>query len=248
MARKKSGGTQIHGSPMLTCPPAKTPARGSPEIACKAPPLRERKRMRLRAQIIDTSIRQFRKRGYENTRVNDIPVELLEIKQPTFFRYFPTKDALLRDVGQKGLQCVRRHLETELSSKASTADRLRQMYYKIAKGIEADRPLWRAVVLSGAMDRVRSPEVREPEDSVDDLLREILTDGRERGEITSIFPVADLAGFIGALHTAVIRDWAIDCTSRRSLIERIRSAVEFFLRAVERKSPQAESAGAESRS
>src|SRR2546429_506120 len=55
--------------------------------------LRERKKARLRQQIIDTSIRLFRKHGYENTRVEDI-VQILEISQPTFFRYFPSKDGL----------------------------------------------------------------------------------------------------------------------------------------------------------
>src|SRR5580658_5836892 len=83
--------------------------------------LRERKKVRLRAQIVDTSMRLFRERGYENTRIDDI-VELLEISQPTFFRYFPSKDAVLRDVGRRGFDCIRQHLETELSSKASTTD------------------------------------------------------------------------------------------------------------------------------
>src|SRR6201997_3915329 len=57
--------------------------------------LRERKKARLRQEIIDTSIRLFRKYGYESTRIDDI-VQMLEISQPTFFRYFPSKDAVLR--------------------------------------------------------------------------------------------------------------------------------------------------------
>jgi AcrR family transcriptional regulator len=67
--------------------------------------LRERKKARLRQQIIDTSIRLFRRRGYENTRVEDI-VQILEISQPTFFRYFPSKDAVLREVGRRGFSAV----------------------------------------------------------------------------------------------------------------------------------------------
>ena len=63
--------------------------------------LRERKKARLRQQIIETAVRLFRKQGYENTRIDDI-VNILEISQPTFFRYFPSKDAVLRDVGQRG--------------------------------------------------------------------------------------------------------------------------------------------------
>src|SRR6516164_9122337 len=125
--------------------------------------LRERKKARLRQQIIDTSIRLFRKHGYENTRVEDI-VQILEISQPTFFRYFPSKDAVLREVGRRGFSCIKEHLETELSTDATTTARLRRMYDTLAREVESDRPLWRAVILSGAMDPVRSPEIRKPEE------------------------------------------------------------------------------------
>ena len=75
--------------------------------------LRERKKARLRQQIIDTSIRLFRRHGYEATRVEDI-VQILEISQPTFFRYFPSKDAVLREVGERGYACICERLRTEL--------------------------------------------------------------------------------------------------------------------------------------
>jgi AcrR family transcriptional regulator len=204
------------------------------ELAAKAeiPGLRERKKARLRQQIIETSIRLFRKRGYENTRVDDI-VQVLEISQPTFFRYFPSKDAVLREVGRRGFACIKEHLETELSSDAATTERLRRMYEGMAREVESDRPLWRAVVLSGAMDPVRSPEIRRPEEIAVSLLRDILAEGQKRGEITRAFPVAHLAEFMEGLYTTVVRRWAIDLTGPHSLSERVRSAVEFFLRGVQ---------------
>jgi AcrR family transcriptional regulator len=194
--------------------------------------LRERKKARLRQRIIDTSIRLFRKRGYENTRVDDI-VQVLEISQPTFFRYFPSKDAVLREVGRRGFACIKEHLETELSSDATTAERLRRMYEGMAREVESDRPLWRAVVLSGAMDPVRSPEMRRPEEIAVSLLREILAEGQRRGEITRAFPVTHLAEFMEGLYTTAVRRWAVDLTGPHSLSERVRSAVEFFLRGVQ---------------
>jgi len=205
--------------------PAKMPlSAGNPEKMG----LRERKKARLRQQIIDTSIRLFRKRGYENTRVEDI-VHLLEISQPTFFRYFPSKDAVLREVGRRGFTCIKEHLETELSSSASTAERLRRMYEAMAREAESDRPLWRAVVLSGAMDPVRSPEARRPVEVAASLLRDILTDGQKRGEITKEFPVAHLAQFMEGLYTNTVRRWVVDIPEPHSLAERVRSAVNFFL-------------------
>src|ERR1017187_11030956 len=112
--------------------------------------LRERKKARLRQQIVDTSIKLFRKHGYEDTRIDDI-VQLLEISQPTFFRYFPSKDAVLREMGERGYACICNRLRSELSSKAGTGERLRRLYVTMAREVEADRQLWQAVVLSGAM-------------------------------------------------------------------------------------------------
>jgi AcrR family transcriptional regulator len=190
--------------------------------------LRERKKARLRQEIIDTSIRLFRKHGYENTRVEDI-VQVLEISQPTFFRYFPSKDAVLREVGRRGFSCIKEHLETELSTDATTTARLRRMYDTLAREVESDRPLWRAVILSGAMDPVRSPEIRKPEEVAVNVLKDVLADGQKRGEIAKEFPAAHLAEFMEGLYTTVVRRWAVDLSGPHSLSERVASAVEFFL-------------------
>jgi AcrR family transcriptional regulator len=193
--------------------------------------LRERKKARLRQQIIDTSIRLFRKHGYEATRIDDI-VQALEISQPTFFRYFPTKDAVLREVGERGYACICERLQSELSSKAGTDERLRRLYVTMAQEVEADRKLWQAVVLSGAMDPVRSAELRGHEEAAVGLLREILTQGQKRGEVTRAFPVVHLAEFMEALYNTVVRQWAVDLTGPHKLTERVRSAVDFFLRGI----------------
>ncbi len=194
------------------------------------PGLRERKKARLRRQIVETALRLFHKRGYERTRIEDI-VQVLEISQPTFFRYFPTKDAVLREVGKKGFACQTEKLKLELSSRATTAERLRRFYETMAKLTEADRPLWQAVVLAGAMDPVRSPDMRKSEEASVSLLREILAQGQDRGDVTRAFPVVHLAEFMEGLFNTVVRQWAVDLTGPHKLTERVRSAVEFFLRA-----------------
>jgi len=193
--------------------------------------LRERKKARLRQQIIDTSIKLFRKHGYEATRIDDI-VQMLEISQPTFFRYFPSKDAVLREVGERGYACICERLRSELSGQAETGERLRRLYVTMAREVEADRQLWQAVVLSGAMDPVRSAELRGHEEAAVSLLREILTQGQKRGEVTRAFPVVHLAEFMEGLYNTVVRQWAVDLTGPHKLTNRVRSAVEFFLRGI----------------
>ena len=193
--------------------------------------LRERKKARLRQEIIDTAVRMFRKRGYEKTRIDDI-VQALEISQPTFFRYFPSKDAVLGEVGRRGFACITDHLRKEISSEATTAEHLRRLYQELARYAEADRPLWNAVVLSGAMDPVRSPNMRERKECALGLLREILVQGQSRGEVSRVFPVDHLAEFMEGLYNTIVRQWAVDLTGPHKLSDRVNSAVEFFLRGV----------------
>ena len=191
--------------------------------------LRERKKARLRQQIIDTSIRLFRRRGYEKTRVDDI-VRILEISQPTFFRYFPSKDAVLREVGRRAFARQAESLKAELANKATTEQRLRRFYETLGNVTEVGRPLWQAVILAGAMDPVRSPELRGAEAATVSLLREIISEGQRNGEITLDFPVIHLAEFMEGLFNTVVRQWAVDLTGPHKLAERVRNAVEFFLR------------------
>ncbi len=191
--------------------------------------LRERKKERLRQQIVETSLHLFRQRGYENTRIDDI-VQSLEISQPTFFRYFPSKDAVLREVGRRAFARQAESLKSELSIQATTEQRLRRFYESLGNVTEVGRPLWQAVILAGAMDPVRSPELRGAEAAAVSLLREIIAEGQKNGEITRDFPVVHLAEFMEGLFNTVVRQWAVDLTGPHKLTERVRNAVEFFLR------------------
>ncbi|WP_437990221.1 acyl-CoA-like ligand-binding transcription factor [Sorangium sp. So ce145] len=56
--------------------------------------LRERKKERTRAQIIETAIELFLKNGYEQTTLDDV-LGVVEVSRRTFFRYFESKEDLV---------------------------------------------------------------------------------------------------------------------------------------------------------
>ena len=59
--------------------------------------LRERKKARARATIQAVALRLFREQGYDATTVQQI-IDIAEVSESTFFRYFPTKaDTVLTD-------------------------------------------------------------------------------------------------------------------------------------------------------
>ena len=58
------------------------------------PGLRERKKAKTRQAIQEQAIRLFRSQGYDRTTVEQI-ADAADVSPSTFFRYFPTKDAVV---------------------------------------------------------------------------------------------------------------------------------------------------------
>jgi AcrR family transcriptional regulator len=191
--------------------------------------LRERKKEHLRQQIMETATELFRKRGYENTRVDDI-VQVLEISQPTFFRYFPSKEEILRQVGCEAYRHITKLLQLESSGNATTADRLLRIYETLCQQIEGDRLLWRSIAVSGALKAIRSELRGADEAQLVDVLERTLAEGQRRGEITRSFPPKQLAQFMEGIGLNVFREWAESAPGQVGINSRIKAAVEFFMR------------------
>jgi AcrR family transcriptional regulator len=68
--------------------------------------LRQRKKDSSRRAIEDAAWELFAERGYEETSINDI-AERADVAPRTFFRYFPTKEAVMYPQFEELLQSVR---------------------------------------------------------------------------------------------------------------------------------------------
>ena len=60
----------------------------------QVPGLRERKKLRTRAQLIEAALELADRQGYESTTVEQI-ADAVEVSPRTFARYFPTKDSVI---------------------------------------------------------------------------------------------------------------------------------------------------------
>lgn len=223
-------------SPPASPPPEPTPSSGPP-----APGLRERKKARLRAQIAETALALFRELGLEGTTVDEV-CRRVEISQPTFYKYFPSKEAILAEHAMLGWGEL---LSGALDAPGSFEARLRACFATIAARMHEDARLWHAIAVSGAYNPVRDPALLRGAAGTRALER-LLAQGQERGELTRDFAAERLASMLEGLMLRVGIEWGAGYLAPRPLAEVMDEALAFFLRAA--RTPQPASAARPARS
>jgi AcrR family transcriptional regulator len=193
--------------------------------------LREEKKVEQRRAILDAAVALFRKRGYEQTRVQDI-IARLRISEATFFNYFPTKDALLYEFAVEDIERSTTAIRTELERHdRSVPDRIRSIMSSWLFGWASDRQFNALVVnrtrlLAGPRGELREKALRNY-----DLLAELFTEGQKRGEIRSDMEPLQLAEMLEGIFVITAGNWLFNWWKDESgpLDERLMRAINVFL-------------------
>jgi AcrR family transcriptional regulator len=193
--------------------------------------LREEKKTAQRRAILGAAIALFRRRGYEQTRVQDI-IERLRISEATFFNYFPAKDALLREFALEQLDLSMAAVRNALAQHDRTVpDRFRDLMRMWAREWGTDREFYaivatRSRMLSGPQGALREKSLR-----LYDLYEELFAEGQRRGEIRTDQMPLHLAEMLEGIVTIISGNWLVGWWKDRteSLEQRFMNAVNVFL-------------------
>lgn len=192
--------------------------------------LRERKKARTHQGIVDAAVEVFRERGYEKTTVEEI-VRRVEISQPTFYKYFSSKDAVLREVAGGMLREWAREAEAASRQEGeSTAAALHRIVETMASTMLEDRALWQCIVLADALNPMRAPEQRDADRDATLGIAAILARGQRRGEITEHFSAVRLAENLISMQLLACLAWGVDMLDGGSIEEVLGEKLDFFLR------------------
>jgi AcrR family transcriptional regulator len=112
------------------------PRAPEPEEEAREPGLRERKKERLRAQLIEAAVRLFAKKGLDATTIDDI-VGSVDVSRRTFFRYFDAKEDVLPAWFDTHVVTLERVIGREPSLVARRYARMEQVSDGLAKRLAA---------------------------------------------------------------------------------------------------------------
>ena len=191
--------------------------------------LRERKKARLRRELLDTALELFRERGYDETRVQDI-VARVEVSEGTFFNYFKAKDALLDEFALVQVEMFRELLRFELDERDSAVpERIRETMRASAIAIAADREFQEVVYTRSNLFSSRG-QLKQRTFVMYEALAALFRAGQGRREIRGDLDPMQLAEILIGVYRLTVTNWLIDWWSEQGELEpRLLAAVDLFL-------------------
>ena len=166
-------------------------------------------------KIVSTAWKLFYRQGYDNTTVDDIVYESGTSKG-SFYHYFSGKDALLSTLSYLFDEKYEELTET-LTPDMSCMDKLlflnRELFRLIEDTIAIDLL---AQLLSSQLVTRSEKHLLDHNRTYYKLLRSIIQEGQQAGELTSAVPVTEIVKAYAMFERALMYDWCL-CDGEYSL-------------------------------
>jgi len=170
-------------------------------------PLREYKKRQKRERLLDASLKLFREKGYEQTKVADI-TRAAGVAKGTFFNYFPTKERVLLALGEQMLGKLGQVSANDIFQQKTTRGKVKAMFHALAAGLDSDRELVKEMVYRG----LRLPDLVDNSRAQLDfraMLTLLIEQGKRKNEIIE---TTDASFVADALYTLYFQQIVLWCS------------------------------------
>jgi len=181
----------------------------------------------MRRRIAEATLDLIRERGYDGATIDEI-VARVEVSQPTFYKYYPSKDAILREHALVGFGAL---LAEQLVQPGTMVERISRCIAAVAQQMEADRDLWYAIAVSNVYNPVRDPQLLASSEAGTRVLEAAIEEGQRQGEFTGAYSARRLASFLEGVMLRVCIEWGAGFPEQRPLVSTMTEGFELFLRA-----------------
>lgn len=187
-----------------------------------APTRTQKRQKETRERIFRVAMELFIKNGFENTTVSEI-TEAADIGKGTFFTYFPTKEAIFRQLGVMMMENMSAAARQGLAAGQPVSRVLKDTLLVSAIWHENNKPITRQMIQSNFYSSADfSNKGRFLE-----LLMELIRSGKTSGEFGSAIDARDAAIVLVGTYFAAVAFWVL--TEDVSLRERFSNSIDVIL-------------------
>ena len=152
----------------------------------------ERKKDKMRQQIITVAMDLFRKQGFYGTTLEQIAQEV-DIAKKTLYNYFPEKEAIISAYVQGFSRKEAFHLDEFIRSYPDIRSRLLAIFEKSAQTYEADPEVWKVYTLYRLRNKFNFSKDEELRSGFEGILTKVIAHAQEEGNIRLDIPAKELA-------------------------------------------------------
>jgi AcrR family transcriptional regulator len=183
----------------------------------------QKRQKETKERIFRVAMELFIKNSFENTTVSDI-TEAADIGKGTFFTYFPTKEAVFKQLGEMTMEIMSTTAEEGIKAKQPIPLILKNTIAASADWHESNKPITQQMVRLNVSMEPNTPNKRR----FFELLNSLIHIGQENGELNHEINTQDAALVLVAIYFTAVSFWAI--TENVSLKERLTSSVDVVLK------------------
>ena len=185
----------------------------------------QRRQKATKERIFRVAMELFESKGFDNTTVAEI-TEAADIGKGTFFTYFPTKEAIFRQLGASTIEDMTLAAQTGLETKQPLAETLRNVLTISIKWHEENKFITRQMTksnLSFSLDSESSNKGRLLE-----LLAQLIQEGQKNGEFNADLNAQNAATVLAGTYFTVLAIWAV--SEDGSLQDRMDASIDVILK------------------
>lgn len=203
--------------------------------------LREQKKKKTKAAILESAMLLFSRQGYENTSVNQM-ARAAGVGKGTIYSYFQSKSEIFLAFCEEQLTFVYEELAEKSGGGASLVEQLLTLFMGefrfVSRNKEFGRILLRETVFPKELTVDRSHEL---DNKYIDLMVPMFKEAQQRGELRTDLELTFVVGHFYALYIMIISGWYM---GRLLTEEDVAMAMEsLFLQALEGLAPTGKPGG-----
>jgi len=189
----------------------------------KEPNRQERKKAKTRGLIFETAIELFSKQGYDDTTIEQI-VAKADVAKGTFFNHFPTKDAILSELGRQRVEMAEVLLQKEFSVLNSAQEKITCLLEVFGQVNEENKEVTELVLRHIFIQMSSEFEQEKQNQRQFKLVIEgIVTEGQMQGEFVNNVEPRHVAEIIAGMYFFTLYHWVqgeLENSLRQELLAR----------------------------